>query len=87
MYGSDAVGSGISLAPSLRKCSRPRASFFPASVCWSFAKSGMVGAKFSSIDRSPMAAPKWQPARDFGARAIMRMALPIISRASPIDFE
>jgi hypothetical protein len=37
--------------------------------------------------RSPIAALKWQPARDLGARVIMRMALPTMSRASPMDFE
>jgi hypothetical protein len=31
-----------------------------------------------------MAAPKRKPARDFGARVIMRIALPTTSRASPI---
>jgi hypothetical protein len=31
-----------------------------------------------------MAAPKRMPARDFGARVIMRIALPTTSRASPI---
>jgi hypothetical protein len=36
----------------------------------SSAQSGISGAKPSSIDRRPMAAPKWQPARDFGARTI-----------------
>ena len=42
-----------------------------------------LGARAQS-DRSPTAAPKWQPARDFGDRHIMRMQLPIISRASPM---
>ena len=32
-----------------------------------------------------MAAPKWQPARDFGDRHISLMALPTINRASPMD--
>ena len=36
------------------------------------------------LQRGPMAAAKWQPARDFGERHIMRMQLPIISRASPM---
>ncbi len=30
----------------------------------------MVGTKSSSSDRMPIAAAKWQPARDFGARHI-----------------
>jgi hypothetical protein len=37
----------------------------------------------SSNDRNQTVAPKWQPAREFGARHIMQMQLAIISRASP----
>jgi hypothetical protein len=37
------------------------------------------------MDRNPMAAAKWQPVRDFGARHMILMQLPTISRASPID--
>jgi hypothetical protein len=41
---------------------------------------GIVGATPSSSNRSPMAAPKWQPARDFGDRHINCITLPTINR-------